>query len=47
MIVVGHLAVSFMLGSPLCYSAEFIKIAGIFALTDRAAHIGTSQRIDL
>ncbi|MBW2621214.1 MAG: ABC transporter substrate-binding protein, partial [Deltaproteobacteria bacterium] len=44
MIVAGALSVSFMLGSPLCYSAESIKIAGIFALTGRAAHIGTSQR---
>jgi branched-chain amino acid transport system substrate-binding protein len=44
MIAVGTLAVSFMLGSPLCFSAEPIKIAGIFALTGRAAHIGTSQR---
>jgi len=44
MIVVVVLAAGFMLGSPLCYSAEPIKIAGIFALTGRAAHIGTSQR---
>ena len=30
--------------SPLCFAAEPIKIAGIFALTGRAAHIGTAQR---
>ncbi len=38
------LAVCFMVGSPLCLGAEPIKIAGIFALTGRAAHIGTAQR---
>lgn len=38
------LALCFMVGVPLCYGAEPIKIAGIFALTGRAAHIGTSQR---
>jgi branched-chain amino acid transport system substrate-binding protein len=38
------LTVSFMLGSSPGYSAEPIKIAGIFALTGRAAHIGTAQR---
>jgi ABC-type branched-subunit amino acid transport system substrate-binding protein len=37
-------AVCFMMGSPLCFGAEPIKIGGIFALTGRAAHIGTSQR---
>ena len=44
MVVVAVLAVSLMMGAPFCYSAEPIKIAGIFALTGRAAHIGTSQR---
>ena len=43
-IVAVALTMSFMLGSSLCYSAGPIKIAGIFALTGRAAHIGTSQR---
>jgi branched-chain amino acid transport system substrate-binding protein len=43
-IVAVALTVSFMLGSSLCYSSEPIKIAGIFALTGRAAHIGTAQR---
>jgi branched-chain amino acid transport system substrate-binding protein len=43
-IVTVVLTVSFMLGSSLGYSAEPIKIAGIFALTGRAAHIGTAQR---
>ena len=44
-IVAVALTISFMLGSSLCYSAAGpIKIAGIFALTGRAAHIGTSQR---
>lgn len=38
------LAVCFTTGVPLSYSAPPIKIAGIFALTGRAAHIGTSQR---
>jgi branched-chain amino acid transport system substrate-binding protein len=44
MIVIAVLTVGFMLGSPICYSAEPIKIAGIFALTGRAAHIGTAQK---
>ena len=44
MIVVGALAVSLMIGTPFAFSAEPIKIAGIFALTGRAAHIGTAQR---
>jgi branched-chain amino acid transport system substrate-binding protein len=44
LIVAVVLTMSFMLGSSLCYSEEPIKIAGIFALTGRAAHIGTSQR---
>lgn len=44
MIVVAALAVSLMIGTPFTYSAESIKIAGIFALTGRAAHIGTAQR---
>ena len=43
-IVAVALTVSFMLGSSLGYCAEPIKIAGIFALTGRAAHIGTAQR---
>jgi branched-chain amino acid transport system substrate-binding protein len=43
-IVVAALAVSLMLGTPYTYSAEPIKIAGIFGLTGRAAHIGTAQR---
>jgi branched-chain amino acid transport system substrate-binding protein len=43
-IVTVALTVSFMLGSSLGYCAEPIKIAGIFALTGRAAHIGTAQR---
>lgn len=43
-IVAVSLAVCFMVGSPLCFGAEPIKIAGIFALTGRAAHIGTAQR---
>jgi branched-chain amino acid transport system substrate-binding protein len=43
-IVAVALTMSFMLGSSLCYSEGPIKIAGIFALTGRAAHIGTSQR---
>jgi branched-chain amino acid transport system substrate-binding protein len=42
-IIIAVLAIVFM-GSTPCYSAETIKIAGIFALTGRAAHIGTSQR---
>jgi branched-chain amino acid transport system substrate-binding protein len=44
MIVVAALAVSLMMGTPFGFSAEPIKIAGIFALTGRAAHIGTAQR---
>ena len=43
-LVVMVITISFMLGSSLCYSAEPIKIAGIFALTGRAAHIGTAQK---
>ena len=42
--VVAVISASLMMGSPLCYGAEPIKIAGIFALTGRAAHIGTAQR---
>ncbi len=42
--VVAVLAASLMIGTPFSYCAEPIKIAGIFALTGRAAHIGTSQR---
>ena len=42
--VVAALAASLMIGTPFTYSAESIKIAGIFALTGRAAHIGTAQR---
>ncbi len=38
------LVAGLMMGASLGYSAETIKIAGIFALTGRAAHIGTSQR---
>jgi len=38
------MALFFLLGTSLCFGAEPIKIAGIFALTGRAAHIGTSQR---
>ncbi len=44
MTVVAVLAASLMIGTPFSYSAEPIKIAGIFALTGRAAHIGTAQR---
>ncbi|MFH1992044.1 MAG: ABC transporter substrate-binding protein [Pseudomonadota bacterium] len=44
MIVVAALAVSLMIGVPAGYCDGPIKIAGIFALTGRAAHIGTSQR---
>lgn len=44
MFVVAVISASLMMGSPLCYGAEPIKIAGIFALTGRAAHIGTAQR---
>jgi branched-chain amino acid transport system substrate-binding protein len=43
-IILAALAIYSMMGSPFCFSAEPIKIAGIFALTGRAAHIGTSQR---
>jgi branched-chain amino acid transport system substrate-binding protein len=43
-IVTAAAIICFMLGSSLGYSAEPIKIAGIFALTGRAAHIGTAQR---
>lgn len=42
--VVAVLAASLMIGTPFSYCAEPIKIAGIFALTGRAAHIGTAQR---
>lgn len=38
------LALCLAFGSTLCFGAEPIKIAGIFALTGRAAHIGTAQR---
>ncbi|MBC8434373.1 MAG: ABC transporter substrate-binding protein [Desulfobacterales bacterium] len=44
MTVVAALAASLMIGMPFSYCAGPIKIAGIFALTGRAAHIGTSQR---
>ena len=44
MIGVAVLAVSLVIGTPFSFSAEPIKIAGIFALTGRAAHIGTAQR---
>ena len=44
MTVVAVLAASLMIGTPFSYCAGPIKIAGIFALTGRAAHIGTSQR---
>ena len=44
MTVVAVLAASLMIGMPFSYCAGPIKIAGIFALTGRAAHIGTSQR---
>lgn len=43
-IILAALAIYSIMGSPFCFSAEPIKIAGIFALTGRAAHIGTSQR---
>ena len=43
-LVVMAITVSFMIGSSVCFSAEPIKIAGIFALTGRAAHIGTAQK---
>ena len=38
------LAICSMMGTTVCYSAQPIKIAGIFALSGRAAHIGTAQR---
>ena len=38
------LTICFLMGSPLSYGAEPIKIAGIFALTGRAAFIGVAQR---
>jgi branched-chain amino acid transport system substrate-binding protein len=38
------MAMFIFMGASMCFSAEPIKIAGIFALTGRAAHIGTSQR---
>lgn len=44
MMVVMCLSMCFVMGAPLCFGAEPIKIGGIFALTGRAAHIGTSQR---
>lgn len=44
MIAVGALAVSLMIGPQFGYCTETIKIAGIFALNGRAAHIGTAQR---
>ena len=44
MVFVAALAFCFITGSQVCYGAEPIKIAGIFALTGRAAHIGTAQR---
>jgi len=44
MVFVAALAFCFFTGSQVCYSAEPIKIAGIFALTGRAAFIGTAQR---
>lgn len=43
-IMFAAMAIIFMTGATLCFGAEPIKIAGIFALTGRAAHIGTSQR---
>ena len=43
-IVAISLAAFFIVGSPLSFGAEPIRIAGIFALTGRAAHIGTAQR---
>jgi branched-chain amino acid transport system substrate-binding protein len=43
-IVAISLAAFFIMGSPLSFGAEPIRIAGIFALTGRAAHIGTAQR---
>ncbi len=45
LIIVSVIAiVCFMLGSSFGFSGKPIKIAGIFALTGRAAHIGTAQR---
>lgn len=43
-IVAISLTLCLAIGSPLCFGAEPIKIAGIFALSGRAAHIGTAQR---
>jgi branched-chain amino acid transport system substrate-binding protein len=43
-IVAISLTLCLSAGSPACFGAEPIKIAGIFALTGRAAHIGTAQR---
>ena len=43
-IVAISLTLCLSVGAPLCFGAEPIKIAGIFALTGRAAHIGTAQR---
>jgi branched-chain amino acid transport system substrate-binding protein len=42
--VAMSLALCLAFGSTVCFGAEPIKIAGIFALTGRAAHIGTAQR---
>ena len=44
MVFVMVLVLCFFTGSQVCHSADPIKIAGIFALTGRAAHIGTAQR---
>jgi branched-chain amino acid transport system substrate-binding protein len=44
LIMSATLTIFFFTGPPLCFGADPIKIAGIFALTGRAAHIGTSQR---
>ena len=44
MVIVAVLAASLMFGSQFCFSADSIKIAGLFALTGKAAHIGKSQR---
>ncbi len=44
LIVMTVLTAGLFLGASLGDCAEPIKIAGIFALTGRAAHIGTSQR---
>ena len=43
-VIAISLALCLASGSPLCFGAKPIKIAGIFALTGRAAHIGTAQR---